>query len=75
MSGYEAASIIKEIAGEQFVPLLFFTGLPSEEAAALCFEAGGDDYIEKPCLPAVLNSKIAALGRLRNLPRGDPYPK
>ena len=67
MSGYEAASVIKEIAGEQFVPLLFFTALPPEEAAARCFEAGADDYIEKPSLPAVLSAKIAALGRLRNL--------
>ena len=67
ITGYEVAALIKQRAGERFVPLVFLTALSPDVALARCIEAGGDDYIEKPCLPAVLYAKLEALARLRDL--------
>ncbi len=67
MDGYDATRIIKEIAGDRFVPVIFLTALTNEQGLARCVECGGDDFLSKPYNRIVIRSKIAALDRLRTL--------
>jgi len=69
MDGYEATRRIKALAGDRFVPVIFLTALTDEASLARCIEAGGDDFLIKPCNRVILQSKISALLRLRELYR------
>jgi CheY-like chemotaxis protein len=67
MDGFEAAQKIKQLAGEQLVPIIFLTSLTESEALARCLEAGGDDFLAKPYNQVILAAKIKAMDRLRLL--------
>ena len=67
MDGYEATSIIKKQSGERFVPVICLTSLQNEEALAKCVQAGADDFLSKPVSRVILNAKIDALLRIREL--------
>ena len=67
MDGYHAASIIKELAGENYIPIIFVTALNTTESLTTSISSGGDDYISKPFDTAVLKSKINAHLRIREL--------
>ncbi len=67
MDGYEATAIIKQEAGDNFVPIMFLTALTDDAALARCVESGGDDFLSKPYNPIVLNAKIDALLRTRQI--------
>jgi len=67
MDGYDATRRIKALAGSHFVPVIFLTALTDEAALARCIEAGGDDFLTKPYNRVILQSKISALLRLREL--------
>ena len=67
MDGYEATRIIKEKAGESFVPIIALTSLEDEKALAKCIAAGADDFLSKPVTPTILNAKIDSLMRIRAL--------
>lgn len=67
MDGYEAARLIKELAGETFVPVIFLTALSDDEAMMSCINAGGDDFLSKPFKKNTLKSKIIAMQRIRDL--------
>ena len=61
MDGYEATRLIKELAGETFVPVIFLTALSDDEAMMSCINAGGDDFLSKPFKKNTLKSKIIAM--------------
>ncbi len=67
MDGFEAARRIKQLAGDELVPIIFLTSLTENEALVRCLEAGGDDFIAKPYNPIILEAKIQAMHRLRRL--------
>ena len=67
MDGFEAARLIKQLAGEALVPIIFLTSLRESEALAQCLDAGGDDFLPKPYNPLILAAKINAMDRLRRL--------
>ncbi len=67
MDGYEAARKIKELAGEQLVPIIFLTSLRETEALARCLEVGGDDFLTKPYNKIILQAKLNALYRMQQL--------
>jgi len=67
LDGYEATRRIKALAGEAFVPVIFLTALTEDVALARCVEAGGDDFLIKPCNRIILLSKIDALLRIREM--------
>lgn len=67
MDGFEAARRIKQLAGEQLVPIIFLTSLTEGEALVRCLEAGGDDFLAKPYNRVILEAKIKAMDRLRRL--------
>ncbi|MBL8693534.1 MAG: fused response regulator/phosphatase [Planctomycetes bacterium] len=67
MDGFDACRRIKEMAKEQFVPVLFLTALTEEDVVAKCIDAGGDDFLSRPFSASVLRAKIKALDRFRAL--------
>lgn len=67
MDGHEATRRIKSMTGENHVPVIFVTALKSEEALREAIDSGGDDYISKPLDFDVLQSKIRAQLRIREL--------
>lgn len=67
MDGYESATAIKSLCGNQYIPIIFVTALSSEASLANSLEAGGDDFISKPFTTEVLESKVNAHLRIREL--------
>ena len=67
MDGYEATRIIKERAGERFVPVICLTSLADPEDLSRCVEAGADDFLTKPISRIILRAKIDAMMRIRQL--------
>jgi CheY-like chemotaxis protein len=67
MDGYEAVRRIREIAGDEFVPIIFVTAVHDDEALAKCVAVGGDAFLTKPYSHIVLKSKIDAMLRIRDL--------
>lgn len=67
MDGFEAAQQIKQMAGEELVPIIFLTSLSESEAMVKCLDAGGDDFLAKPYNQPILQAKIKAMDRLRRL--------
>lgn len=65
MDGFEAARSIKNLAGEELVPIIFLTSLTDAESLAKCLEAGGDDFLSKPYNRIILQAKINAFNRMR----------
>lgn len=69
MSGPEAAAIIKEEAGETWVPIVFVTGVGEENTLAEAIERAADDYLHKPVNFRVLEAKLKAFHRTLELNR------
>lgn len=69
MTGPEAAVIIKEEAGETWVPVVFVTGVGEENTLADAIERAADDYIHKPVNFRVLEAKLKAFRRTLDLNR------
>lgn len=67
MDGYESAAAIKALCGNQYTPIIFVTALSSEASLANSLESGGDDFISKPFSAEVLESKVKAHLRIREL--------
>ncbi len=67
MDGYEATRQIKEIAGRNFIPVIFLTAMTDEQSLQACIDAGGDDFLVKPYDRFLLQSKIQAMQRIANL--------
>lgn len=67
MDGYEAARRIKAMLVDRFVPVIFLTSLTEAPALAGCLEAGGDDFLTKPYNKVILQAKLKAFGRVRQL--------
>jgi len=68
MDGYESASAIKKIMGSNYTPIIFVTAL-SESSLKTALASGGDDFISKPFNVEILESKINAHLRIRELNR------
>ncbi|MCJ8314329.1 MAG: fused response regulator/phosphatase [Saccharospirillaceae bacterium] len=63
--GFEAAQEIKQIAGNQFIPIIFLTSLQDAKSLARCLDSGGDDFLSKPYNRSILKAKINAFYRMR----------
>jgi CheY-like chemotaxis protein/anti-sigma regulatory factor (Ser/Thr protein kinase) len=67
MDGIEAARQMRQLAGNDLIPIIFLTSLNKAQDLAACLEAGGDDFLSKPYNPVILEAKIQAFIRLRRL--------
>jgi len=67
VDGYQATASIKEIMGDKYVPIIFVTALSEDSSLSRALGSGGDDFISKPFNARVLESKINAHLRIREL--------
>ena len=67
MDGYEATRIIKQEAGNHFIPVIFLTAVTDEQSLQTCIDVGGDDFLVKPYDQFLLQSKIQAMERIASL--------
>lgn len=67
MTGYEAATIIKQKCGNRFVPIIFLTGLNDDDSLVKCVTSGGDDFLNKPLNGVLLGAKVEAMQRIRKM--------
>ncbi len=64
MDGYALCRQLKDDWGTQDIPVVFISASDNNETRMLCYEAGGDDFIQKPFDPAELLSKLGVAGRI-----------
>ena len=67
MDGYDATRAIKEKSTKHFTPVIFLTAITDEDALVKCVDSGGDDFLTKPYNRTILQAKIAAMERIRQL--------
>lgn len=67
MDGYEATRQIKKLTGEMYIPVIFLTAMADDQALTKCLGAGGDDFLSKPIDEVVLQAKIKAHTRTKEL--------
>jgi DNA-binding response OmpR family regulator len=58
MSGYEVCRALRDNPETGHLPIIFLSGMVSEEERLAGYEAGGDDYLTKPVSVDELRSKI-----------------
>lgn len=67
--GFEVAQFIKANSGDDFIPIIFLTSLTEAEELARCVESGGDDFLSKPYNKVILQAKLSAFDRMRDMHR------
>jgi two-component system, sensor histidine kinase and response regulator len=58
MDGIEATKVIRQLAGKQALPIIAMTANAFEEDRLACINAGMNDFVTKPVVPANLYSVI-----------------
>jgi len=69
LDGIEAARKIRFLCEQNndWVPIVFLSGLTDSKDIAKGIEAGGDDYLSKPVDSIVLNAKLTAMARIADM--------
>jgi diguanylate cyclase (GGDEF)-like protein len=69
MDGIEATREIKTICEQNndWVPIIFLSGLSDAKDILKGISVGGDDYLVKPVDPIVLNAKLTAMERIADM--------
>ncbi len=67
MNGKEAARLIKEQEKNAKTPLIFLTADTDPQTEIECLEWGADDYITKPFVPPIMNSRVGRILELYEL--------
>jgi serine phosphatase RsbU (regulator of sigma subunit)/CheY-like chemotaxis protein/anti-sigma regulatory factor (Ser/Thr protein kinase) len=67
MDGYEAATKLKKLDNDIYLPIIFITAMEDEKSLVRCLEVGGDDFVTKPFDKVILAAKIRAHARTRKL--------
>lgn len=67
LDGHQATEQIKQLAGDDFIPVIFLTSLNNAKHVTQCIQSGGDAFISKPVVPEILLAKIEAQLRTREL--------
>jgi diguanylate cyclase (GGDEF)-like protein len=69
LDGYETTRLIRENLADDWIPIIFVTGMADDKDLAAGIEAGGDDYLIKPVSPVILRAKIRAMERIADMRR------
>lgn len=64
MSGYEAARQIRNMEGDDWLPIIFLSAQTESDKLSAGIEAGGDDYLFKPVDKIILTAKMHAMQRI-----------
>ncbi|PYE31203.1 serine phosphatase RsbU (regulator of sigma subunit) [Idiomarina fontislapidosi] len=58
---------LKAMSGNIHLPIIFLTALDSQDTLLQCLKVGGDDFLSIPFEPVVLQAKVNAHARVREL--------
>lgn len=64
LDGYAICTRLKDDFETQDIPVLFASAHDDSDTRLLCYEAGGDDFIQKPFEPAELLGKLQVAARI-----------
>ena len=64
LSGFDVCRRLKDDWDTQDIPILFVSASDDIDTRLLCYEAGGDDFIQKPFDPAELLRKLRVASRI-----------
>ncbi|MFQ5658924.1 MAG: diguanylate cyclase domain-containing protein [Gammaproteobacteria bacterium] len=67
MDGFESAKCIRAECGDDWIPIIFLSGMIRDEDIARGIEAGGDDYLTKPVSKIILTAKLKAMQRIAEM--------
>jgi len=67
LNGYQIAPKLKALSGNVHVPIIFITALDEQATLLRCLSVGGDDFVHVPVDPVVLQAKLNAHRRVREL--------
>lgn len=67
LNGMEAAKKIRALSGDVFTPIVFLTSLADTESLVNCLASGGDDFLPKPYNAIIIEAKIKAFYRMREM--------
>ena len=68
LDGYQLAKEIRNVnLAEEWVPIIFLSGMINDESIAKGIDAGGDDYLTKPFSEVTLAAKIKAMQRIAEM--------
>ncbi len=67
MGGFECARLIRQISPDDWIPIIFLSSSITDESIAKGIDAGGDDYLTKPCSDITLEAKIKAMQRIAQM--------
>lgn len=65
MNGIETCKQLRQLPGGDTIPILIVTALDDEKTVEAVFEAGADDYVQKPINWAVLRQRVCHQLRTR----------
>jgi len=65
LDGLETCRLLKKQDGLATVPVVFVTGLQSQDEENECWDAGGSDFLIKPVNPVTLKNRVRAQLRLK----------
>lgn len=64
MDGFDTTVEIRDLLGDDWIPIIFLTGLTSDDQYIKGIDSGGDDYLTKPINPPIFKAKIKAMERI-----------
>lgn len=67
MDGYQAATKIKSLCCDVYIPIIFITSEELAPSILMAIKSGGDDFIQKPIERNIFESKVQAHLRIANL--------
>lgn len=67
IGGFECARKLRMFHTESWIPIIFLSANIDDESVAAGIDAGGDDYLTKPCSEITLSAKIKAMQRISDM--------
>ncbi len=67
INGVEIIKQLKNLFGDQFIPIAFVASDADKGILEHCLESGGDDYIVRPIRENILKAKLNVLLRMKNM--------
>ncbi|MFT7560439.1 MAG: diguanylate cyclase (GGDEF)-like protein [Flavobacteriales bacterium] len=67
LDGFETTRLIRENLVDEWIPIIFVTGMNEDANYEEGIEAGGDDYLIKPISETILRAKIRAMERIAKM--------
>jgi len=75
MDGYETCARMKEMRGQDFLPVIMVTAKTETDSLVKAFDQGADEYVTKPFEPLELMARVKSMLRIRRMYRENTVLK